>query len=215
MTNSGSEAEKWLNSGLQLSHLAKYAEALKCYNKAIEIDPRHDVAWFNKGTILAKMQDVNGAIQCFNKAVEIFSKDADYFINLGMAYGTLRDYANELIAYQKALRLDCGENLGTLYFNLATCLRKLAMNKDALAYYTKAIEINPYDYEAYHNRAIVLIKLRKLKPALENLNKAIEISPNPDPSIQIKTIVEALLLPANKDKVTASLGYLDVILMDV
>ncbi len=215
MTTSGSEAEKWLNSGLQMSHLNKYAEALKCYNKAIEINPSYDVAWFNKGTILAKMQDVNGAIQCFNRAVEIFPKDADYFINLGMAYGTLRDYKNELIAYQKAMQLDCGDNLGTLYFNLATCLRKLAMNKDALTYYTKAIEINPYDYEAYHNKAIVLIKLRELKPALENLNKAIEISPDPAPSIQLKTIVEALLLPANKDKIKEALGYLDVTLMDV
>jgi tetratricopeptide (TPR) repeat protein len=160
------------------------------------------------------MQDVNGAIQCFKMAVELFPKDADYYINMGMAYGAIRDYKHELDAYQKALKLDCGDNLGTLYFNLATCLRKLNKNNDAVKYYTKAIEFNQYDYEAYHNRAIVFIKLRQFKPALDDLNKAIEISPDPSPSIELRKIVEALLDPANKAKMKETLSYLDIILMD-
>jgi len=161
-----------------------------------------------------KMNDVNGAIKCFNKAVEIYPKDADYYINMGMAYGAIKDYKHELDAYQKALKLDSGDNLGTLYFNLAACLSKLGMNEESLKYYTKATEINSYDFEAYHNKAIVLIKLRQFKQAHESLNKAIEIAPDPSSSVQLRNIVEAILNPANKGKLQEILSYLDVILMN-
>lgn len=214
MAKNKSQAATWLDSGLQLSNLGNTREALKCYDKAIEIDPLYDTAWFNKGTTLMKMNDVNGAIKCFSKAVEIYPKDADYYINMGMAYGAIKDYKHELDAYQKALKLDSGDNLGTLYFNLAACLSKLGMNEESLKYYTKATEINSYDFEAYHNKAIVLIKLRQFKQAQESLNKAIEIAPDPSPSVQLRNIVEAILNPANKDKLQDILSYLDVILMD-
>ena len=37
---------------LALYNLGKYEEAIKCYDKAIEIDPNYADAWNNKGLAL-------------------------------------------------------------------------------------------------------------------------------------------------------------------
>jgi len=38
--------------------LTEYQESLKCYNKAIEIDPQYPNAWNNKGAALASVASI-------------------------------------------------------------------------------------------------------------------------------------------------------------
>ena len=45
-----SEAAKYLDEGNAFLKLGKYDEAIKAYNKAIEIDPHCADAWNNKGS---------------------------------------------------------------------------------------------------------------------------------------------------------------------
>lgn len=44
-----SEAGKWKAEGFRLSNMERYADAVKCYDKAITIDPVDDDAYFQKG----------------------------------------------------------------------------------------------------------------------------------------------------------------------
>jgi len=39
----------WFNKGVSLSALGKQEESIKCYEKAIEINPNLAEAWKNKG----------------------------------------------------------------------------------------------------------------------------------------------------------------------
>jgi tetratricopeptide (TPR) repeat protein len=48
--------------------LNKFDEAIKAYDKAIEIDPQHSNAWYNKGLALTKLNRSNEAIKAFDKA---------------------------------------------------------------------------------------------------------------------------------------------------
>ena len=49
----------------------KYYEAMKSYDKAIEINPRDSDAWYNKGITLAKLGKFDEAIKAYDKATEI------------------------------------------------------------------------------------------------------------------------------------------------
>jgi tetratricopeptide (TPR) repeat protein len=49
--------------------------------------------------------------------------------------------------------------------------------KEAIAFYTKAIEINPKSTVAYNNRGYAKIRLRNYKEAIADYTKAIEINP--------------------------------------
>lgn len=54
-------------------------------------------------------------------------------------------------------------------------------NKDytkAIAYYTKAIEINSKDPNFYTNRALCSFNLNKFEDCIKDCNRALEINPN-------------------------------------
>ena len=45
-------SDAWNNKGLALDNLGRYEEAIKYYDKAIELDPNNADAWYNKGLLL-------------------------------------------------------------------------------------------------------------------------------------------------------------------
>ena len=47
-------SETYLNKGNVLTDLTRFKEAIKCYNKAIELNPNHVLAYFNKDKALAE-----------------------------------------------------------------------------------------------------------------------------------------------------------------
>jgi tetratricopeptide (TPR) repeat protein len=57
------------------------AEALACYDRALEIDPGLASAWYNKGDELAWMGDFSEAIRCFEKARDLGMPDAARLID--------------------------------------------------------------------------------------------------------------------------------------
>jgi tetratricopeptide (TPR) repeat protein len=63
--------------------MGRYEEAIKCHDKAIEIDPEYAYAWNNKGNSLHYMGRYEEAIKCYDKALEIIPKNADVWSNKG------------------------------------------------------------------------------------------------------------------------------------
>ena len=70
-------AEDWNNEGYNFGRLKKYEEAIKCYDKALKIDPYFSKAWNNKGHVLEVIGRNDEAIRCYNKALEIEPIDFD------------------------------------------------------------------------------------------------------------------------------------------
>tara|TARA_B100000586_G_C19801355_1_gene298256 strand:- start:38 stop:490 length:453 start_codon:yes stop_codon:yes gene_type:complete len=63
----------WINKGKALYELGRPEEAIECFDKAIELDPKKASAWYNKGTALTNLGRPEEAIECFDKAS--FNKD--------------------------------------------------------------------------------------------------------------------------------------------
>jgi len=63
------------NKGLSLANSGRYAEAIGCYDKALEIDPQFAKAWVNKGATLILLKRHQEALQCFDKALAIDPKN--------------------------------------------------------------------------------------------------------------------------------------------
>jgi tetratricopeptide (TPR) repeat protein len=51
-----------------LYNLNKYDEAIKAYDKAIEIDLRNSLAWYNKGDSLGRLNKSDEAKKAYDKA---------------------------------------------------------------------------------------------------------------------------------------------------
>ena len=59
------------NKGNALNNLNKYDEAIKAYDKAIEINPQNSMAWYNKGNVFTNLNKYDEAIKAYDKAIEI------------------------------------------------------------------------------------------------------------------------------------------------
>ena len=70
-----------------LYNLGRYEEAIKCYDKALEIDEKYVNAWNNKGNALCNLGKYDEAIECYDKALEIDDKFVDAWNNKGVALG--------------------------------------------------------------------------------------------------------------------------------
>jgi len=61
----------WNNKGNTLARLGHYEEALRCYEKALEIDPNYRGSWVNKGYVLAKLGRYDEAAKCADRALRL------------------------------------------------------------------------------------------------------------------------------------------------
>lgn len=60
----------WNNKGIALSERDRFDEAIKCYDKALELDPQDTDVWNNKGTALDRMERFDEAIASFDNALK-------------------------------------------------------------------------------------------------------------------------------------------------
>jgi tetratricopeptide (TPR) repeat protein len=82
----GLSEEEWFNEGYRASEAGNLDEAIRCYKKAIAIDPHYAPAYNNLGGIYGKKGMLDDAIVAYNQAIDI---DPDYTLahnNLARAY---------------------------------------------------------------------------------------------------------------------------------
>lgn len=63
-------AEDYFKNGYEKRIRQKFQEAIKDFNKAIELNPNYERAYFYRGDAKANLQDYHGAIEDYNKAIK-------------------------------------------------------------------------------------------------------------------------------------------------
>ena len=108
------------------SKLAWFHNALRCFDKALEINSDLDVVYESKSLTLSRMGKKNDAIECGLRAIEINPNNFVVLANLAKWYNDLEDYDNGLkyankILSQKSLisKILSKDHLAGVYFNKA------------------------------------------------------------------------------------------------
>jgi tetratricopeptide (TPR) repeat protein len=75
----------WYNISMSIDEEQSkfFGEALKCFDKALEIDPNYTYAWNSKGLALSNKNDYDQALKCFDKALEIDPNYRDAWTSKG------------------------------------------------------------------------------------------------------------------------------------
>lgn len=105
MTNAELNNDK-MAEGIELYEQGKYQEAIKCFDKAIKINPDNASACVNKGVALKNLDKYQEAIKCFDQAIKINSADAAIYYNKGVAFEYLGNYQEAIKSYNQALKVN-------------------------------------------------------------------------------------------------------------
>jgi tetratricopeptide (TPR) repeat protein len=177
---------------------ANYAEAIRDYNRATELNPKNADYYKGRGLCKVKLRDKAGAIEDFSKVVEL-TGDADAYYCRGNAKHELQDYLSAILDYNIAiersnpLELERGRifiwfqrnlpyskfiehsfKISEYYARRAQAKTELQDYTGAVLDYSKTIKLTykyfpHYDY-AYSDRAKTKVELHDYEGAIEDYN---------------------------------------------
>jgi tetratricopeptide (TPR) repeat protein len=173
---SGLCAAIYNNLGNAYREAGDHTQAMLCFTKAIELNPKDAVAHCNRGTAYNRAGQLANALADYTKAIELDPKCAQAYSNRGTAYDRSGQLTNAFSDYAKAIELN--PRLAQVYCNRGTAYSRLGQLANALADYTKAIELDPKLAQAFFTRGIVYAEMGKTDEAAKDLQKAVELKPS-------------------------------------
>ena len=96
---------RWYEKAVEFGKLGRFNVALHCCNRAIESNPRDDLAWGYKGMTLEKMGRHDEAIDAFDRALELDPYFADAMLCKGGALVKLGRFQEALPVLEEAHRI--------------------------------------------------------------------------------------------------------------
>ena len=168
----------WLWKGVFAKDMKSDCEtARKCYEKALEIDLKFDMAWYNLAwTWMHKtFKNYGKARECLQKALAINPDYKEACYAMGMSYGYEDNYAVAKIWMDKAIAID-NAFLSAHKWRGIIC-GELAQYDEAIGSFDAAILLDPTNADLYVRRAKMAVALDKLDDALRYLNFAYELNP--------------------------------------
>lgn len=164
------------NRGRAYYDISDFVNALKNFNRAIEINPNFFEAFTNRGLVYHDMEDFDKAIENYAQAIRINPNYEIAYCNRGMIYQDRKEDDRALSDYNRALTIN--PNYTDAYNGRGIIYAKRQEYNKALDDFNKIITINPGDSEAYTNRGIIYKEIGELGLAIKDHNQAIKINPN-------------------------------------
>jgi len=163
----------WFLKGNHFKSNKSNAEALVCYNKAIELDSSFVLALNKKAMVLMDMSRYEEAIYILDQAIAIDAYWFSLWGNKGIAFYMLNRYDDAISAYDQVLELKPNS---TSYMNLkGNALYSLGKYDDAIQAYDHALSINPQFANAWKNKGASLKALGRMAESDAALAKAKEL----------------------------------------
>ncbi len=148
------DAQSHNNLGNLLKTQNKAAEAEASYRAALRYAPNYPDAHANLGMTLQDQGRLEEAMACYRRAIQLKPDHVEAVYNLGSVWITQENPAQAVACYEHLLRLDSVNAKCCGLCGLGIAHQTQGHVDDALACYTRAIELNPNYADAHWNRAL-------------------------------------------------------------
>jgi protein O-mannosyl-transferase len=175
ITQDPSNSVAFCNLGSALSHKGETKEAIRQYERALQINPGYAIAHCNLGNAFARLGKMDQAVAQYRKALDINPDYAEARSNLGNALVRTGKMEEAFAQFQKAL--DIWPDYAEARFSVGAALAQAGRDKEAIAQYRKALDIWPDYAEARFNLGFTLAKIGQYEEAIGQYRKALEINP--------------------------------------
>jgi len=169
-------AVDWFKKGYALRYRdKKNQEAMKAFDKAIEIDPNFARAYAGRAAIYNDWEQHQHALRESEQAIKLDPNHPWGFHTRGWAYIGLLNYQKAIEDLNKAIKLN--PSYVYAYCHRSWAYFMLKNYHQALEDANKAIELDPEFSIAYFRRGRALASLNKLQDAIKDFDKAIKLDP--------------------------------------
>ncbi len=160
-------ATEWFKKGFTLRYVDKNnQEAMKAFDKAIEIDPNYAKAYAQRAVIYADWRQFLKALKESEQAIKLDPNLAWGFNSRGVAHTGLMNYQEAIQDFNKALELE--PRYAWPYCNRSWANLMLRNYPRAVEDASKAIELAPEFSMAYFRRGRALASLNNFQDAIDD-----------------------------------------------
>jgi serine/threonine-protein kinase len=146
-------------------------EATAVMQKAVELDPKNVGLHRNLSFLKLRTQKLEEPVAKYRRMIELKPNSAADHWELGRALLRRGKSDEALESFRDAVRLD-GKHVGQAIYSLADQLKARGDVDGALAWYRKAVELEPENVEANINLGVALKEQGRLDEAIECLRRA-------------------------------------------
>ena len=164
------------NYGAVLKALNRPAEALRCFEDALEINGSVPDTWNHRGTVLNDLQRYEDAIIDFDKAIALNPRYAEAFYNKGKSFLALKRTDEAAAAFERALAIS--PNFAEAWLGRGIALFQRNEHATALEAFDRAIALKRNLVEAWLGRGDLLLAMQRCDDALSAYDTALALNPN-------------------------------------
>ncbi len=98
-------AQHWFDKGMLFSTYGNHKEAIRYFDKVIELSPENSAAYFNQGISYGEIGEYEKGIAAINKALELSPENGVYFYGRGRVYLLSGDKSKAVEDFKRAAAL--------------------------------------------------------------------------------------------------------------
>ena len=173
--------------GRALQRLNRHEDALRVFDKAINLNPDCAQLHIDCGEAFAALGHYQAAIDSYEKAAVLGSLDPSTLNNYAKALRQLRRFDDALRCYNAAIEL--APHQAELHNNLGNVLQYMKRFDEAIDAYRTAISLRPDSAEFYNNLGVALKELKRLDESLESFDTCLARNPKYPDAIWNRALV--------------------------
>jgi|GEM_PF-571358 len=162
-----------------------YEEAIRLFQKAMEIEPDYAETQSNLGSALSLAGRDGDALECYEKAIQSQPNYGDFHNSLGVLLCRMGRFKQGIEELEKAVRL--GAKFGEAYFNLGLAHLKIVQDPAslgqfppasvlihrALENFEKAIDLTPHFKDKYFQSGLAHLKNNMIGKAIDDFSRSL------------------------------------------
>jgi predicted TPR repeat methyltransferase len=152
--------------------------ALKCFNRAVELEPAYTDAHLNRAAILRGLGQLEEAGNAYRRIIQLHPGDAEAHYLLGVNLADLGEYEQALASFDSALQLEPDRVAASA--KAGDALKSLGRYPEAIARYLQAIELKPEDAPLRLKLAITQVLAGQRDAATASFERCLELDPATD-----------------------------------
>ena len=160
--------------GLIYKRMEKWDEAIKSFDKAIEIRKNFSECIYEKGAVYFEKKNYKKSIEFLDQAIKFDSQNHFAYFKKGQCLIVMQNFKEALIYFENAISINSKN--GKYFYFKGKCLYELKRKNDAMYSFDKAIQIGTQNLiESYYYKGLSLYDLQILNEARNSLISCLKL----------------------------------------